>query len=347
MNTLVWNVVIACMVSVLCIQLMRPIAIRIGLVDIPGGRKAHRGHIPLIGGLAMFFGFCFASLTLDISLQPYRSLFAGAFLLVFMGVADDFHELSARMRLVAQLLVSLLMVFWGKIYLSQFGDFFVVHTIHLGVFGIVLTIIVTIGLINAKNMLDGMNGLAGGLSFIELAFLGYLAWHAGRVNDAKIIFVLMGAIFGFLLFNFPFKNHKKLVFMGDAGSMLLGFVLTWFCISLSQYNPNPASNPVTFVWVIIIPLFDMVGVFILRLLSRRSPLLPDRLHLHYQLKDKGLSNLSVDFFIFFVAIVGGIIGIAMSEMSVVGRYAIIPFLVLFIAYLIWLKKTETKKTRKK
>lgn len=329
---------IALILSVFFILLVKPIAIKVGLVDVPGGRKAHVGEKPLIGGLALFLGFIFSSLTLDISLQPYRSLFAGSALLVIVGLIDDFHELSARMRLVVQLFVGLLMIFWGNIYLAHLGNFFFFGDFNLGWFGIVLTVIAVIGLINAKNMLDGMDGLAGGLSVIELGFLCFIAYHGGRWNDAWVIFILIGAVIGFLLFNFPFTRRGASIFMGDAGSMFLGFFLTWFCISLSQYHPIAAANSVTFVWVMSVPLFDIVMVFTRRIRNKRSPFLPDRQHIHHILETLGYGSRRIAFILCVFSFVMGLIGVFLNALQIPGAISIFPFIIIFLIFYYWTSK---------
>ena len=191
--------------TVLFILVIRPVALRVGLVDIPGGRKIHQGHIPIVGGMAIFLGWSFASLTLSTSLQPYRALFAGCALLILVGVLDDFQEISPKARLLVQLIVSMLMVYWGKVVLATFGDFFLAKSLHLGYFGVILTVLAVIGLINGKNMLDGLDGLAAGVSVIELLFLISVALHGHRPFEIQLMWLLVAALLGFLCFNFPFK----------------------------------------------------------------------------------------------------------------------------------------------
>src|SRR5262245_59089903 len=143
-------------ITIGCISLLRPLAVRINLVDAPHGRKQHEGHVPLIGGIAMFLGVLFALLTLSISLQPLRGFIAGCALLVFIGVLDDFHELSARARLVAQAAAGLIMVLWGKVALHSLGNLLFLGDIHLGWFSLPITVLAVIGIINAVNMTDGV-----------------------------------------------------------------------------------------------------------------------------------------------------------------------------------------------
>ena len=258
------SVIVGMLVTFYCIQILARLAVKIGLIDHPGGRKKHPQPVPNVGGIAMFIGFAFACLTLHVSLYPYRSLFASGALLTLVGAVDDMRELSPKMRIIAQFFAACFMIFWGNVVLQQFGNFFTLSDIHLGYWGVLLSIFAVVGLINAVNMLDGADGLAGGLTFIQLLLLCYVAYHARRYDDAKVIFLIASVVLTFLWFNFPRKNTSAKIFMGDAGSMWLGFVLTWFCISLSQ-PPHVSANPATFVWIMAVPIFDLINVFILPL----------------------------------------------------------------------------------
>ncbi len=293
----------AFMITFACLYLLQSLAIRIGLVDAPHGRKQHQGHVPLIGGIAIFLGFLFALLTLPVSLQPYRSFIAGCALLVFIGVLDDFHELSARARLVAQTVAGLIMVLWGKVALQSVGNLLFLDSIHLGIFSLPITVFAVIGIINAVNMTDGIDGLAGGLALIELSALAFLAIHGGATGQAIILLLIIASLLAFLWFNIRFPWRKQaLVFMGDAGSMLLGFTLVWFLVDFSQ-GQHKLLAPAAMLWIMAVPLFDISGVIIRRLQKRQSPFLPDREHLHYLLKDAGLSITQVTLIIWGAALI--------------------------------------------
>jgi len=321
--------------------LLQSLAIKIGLVDTPHGRKQHHGEVPLTGGIAMFLGFLFALLTLSISLLPFRSFIAGCALLVFIGVLDDFHELSARARFVAQTLAALLMVAWGKVELSNLGDLFFAGNVHLGEWGLPFTVIAVIGIINAVNMTDGVDGLAGGLAFVELGWLLFLAYQNQLLPEMAVLSIILASLLGFLCFNFPIPGRKRaLAFMGDAGSMLLGFVLVFFLIELSQGQSRIAS-PVTMLWIMTLPLFDIGGVMLRRLSQRRSVFAPDREHLHHIMQGFGLNSLQISLTLCVVALLCGLVGITLTHFHVSDGIMFISFLVLFVVYLsllTWLRR---------
>jgi len=277
----------AFVVTLVLVYLARPLAMRIGLVDISKGHKNHDGEVPLIGGIAMFCGFLFAALTLNISLTDFRSFFAAAGLLVVVGVLDDFHELSTRARFIAQIIAALLMAMWGGMVLWDFGDLSFVGIIELGMFAVPITVFCTVGVINALNMSDGLDGLAGGLCSVTLGAMAYLAWQANRLDDLHVLLVLLAAVVGFLVLNVRTPWRKRAgVFMGDAGSMFLGFALVWFLIGLSQ-GEQRAFPPVTALWIFALPLLDTGCIMLRRIRKGQSPFPADREQFHHILQLAG------------------------------------------------------------
>jgi UDP-GlcNAc:undecaprenyl-phosphate GlcNAc-1-phosphate transferase len=312
---------------------LRPVAVRIGLVDEPTARKSHEGSVPLIGGVAMFFGFVLAALTLDMGLTAYRSFFAAAAILVVVGILDDMHELSSRARFGAQILAAGLMAYWGGVVLHDLGalggdgD-----AVLLANWAIVFTVFATVGVINALNMSDGVDGLAGGLSLIALLGMAYVADRAGLVSERTLLLMLSVVVAGFLFFNMrvPWR-HRALVFMGDAGSMFLGFAITWFFIAMSQGEAR-AMTPVTALWLLMIPLFDTVWLILWRSSQGRSPTSSDVGHLHHVLQMTGMRTATSVWVILAVATCGAIAGLAALESGVAESTMFYLFLGLFAGY---------------
>lgn len=319
--------------------LLKPLSIRLGLVDKPGGRKLHKGNIPLIGGIAMFLGFGFSLLTLNVSLSDYRCLIAGCALLVITGILDDFRELAPRGRLMIQLFVAILMVTWGHNYLSTVGNLLHIGDIHLGLLGIPITVVAVIAVINAVNMTDGADGLAGTIAWVELFYLAWIAHRADQFIDMQIIYVLLAVVLAFLCFNFPLR-HKARVFMGDSGSMMLGFVLVWFSVDLSQQYY--AAHPVTFLWILAVPLWDISSVVIRRLLCGFSPMKADRGHLHHYLLEKGFSPLQVTCLMGALSAALGFIGLIAEDAQIAQSIMFLLFIGLFGLYLWLLHRAWTR-----
>ena len=320
-------------ITVFCILLLRPLALRLDLIDTPNIRKQHQGNIPLIGGLGMLMGLLVGLLTLPISLQSYRSFIAGSALLVFVGMLDDFRELSPKSRFFAQIAAVLLMIFWGNVYITHLGNLIFFKDIYLGHYtSLIVTLIAGLGIINAINMIDGIDGLAGTLVLVELILLIYGAMITQHFPAASILLLLAASVLGFLCFNFPFPGRiRAQIFMGDAGSMLLGFGLAWFLIELSQSNFRPIT-PVSMLWIMSVPLFDATAVMLYRLIKGQSVIFSDRQHGHHLLLDLNFSPLQVSILLGSVNFVLGLIGLCAFYKQFNESIMFVSFLILFIIY---------------
>ncbi|MDH3274516.1 MAG: undecaprenyl/decaprenyl-phosphate alpha-N-acetylglucosaminyl 1-phosphate transferase [Gammaproteobacteria bacterium] len=313
-------------VSCLLLWLLRPLALRIGLVDQPGERKRHNGNVALIGGIAMFCGLVFSVLMLDASLAGYRSFFAAATLLIIVGILDDFHELPTWSRFAAQFVAALIMSISGGVFVNDLGAITGGAAVELNIWAIPFTIFATIGVINAWNMSDGLDGLAGGLALVAFLLLGIVALSAGRYTDGQLLFLLVAVVGTFLLFNMRFPRRKQaLVFMGDAGSMFLGFTLAWFAISLSQ-GENRAMTPVTALWILALPLIDAVSILLRRMYTKRPPFSAATDHMHHILLQLGCG---------VNATVGSIVGsaLALGILGLIGLYIGMSEQLLFFGFL--------------
>jgi UDP-GlcNAc:undecaprenyl-phosphate/decaprenyl-phosphate GlcNAc-1-phosphate transferase len=281
--------ILAFLLTALLILWMRRPAHRFGLVDDPGGRKRHGTPVPLTGGISLTLGF-FLALSLSLpALADHVVLLVAMALLALIGVLDDLGEVSPRSKLGVQILAAVLMTSWGNHFLVHLGDLFGRGDIALMNWGIPLTVFATVALINGINMLDGLDGLAGGLVFVILSFFAGFAWWAEDVVSLKILTVLLGALGGFLVFNLPhpWRGNRR-TFMGDTGSLVLGFVVAWFSIGLTQ-GYGKTVPPVVMLWVTGVVLFDVFTVTVRRILRRRDPAAPDRAHIHHILLRRGLS----------------------------------------------------------
>lgn len=277
---------IAGFVCVVLLLALRPFAIAHKLVDKPGGRKRHVGYVPIIGGICMFSAFSIGAL---VALPAVDTLFLllGAALLVIVGVIDDRYDLPASVRFGAQFSAVLLMVFGGSVSVQTIGAPFFGGEIFVGGFSLLLTVLLSIALINAVNMTDGMDGLAGGLSLIALLGL-FIAGYDSRL--ASLALVGAAAVVGFLVFNFPLKRNRSIrTFMGDAGSTFLGFLIAWLAVGISQ-SPVSTLPPVAVLGLVALPLYDLTSCFFRRIYRRRSPFTADRNHFHHVLLESGLKR---------------------------------------------------------
>lgn len=285
----------------------------------------------------MFCGFTLAALTLDMGLMAYRSFFAAAAILVVVGILDDMHELSSRARFGAQILAAALMAYWGGVVLHDLGALGSGgNPFLLSGWEIVFTVFATVGVINALNMSDGADGLAGGLSLVALLGLAYVADSAGLASERTLLLVLAVVVAGFLLFNMRLPwRHQALVFMGDAGSMFLGFAMTWFFIAMSQ-GEDRAMSPVAALWLLMIPLFDTVWLILWRFSQGRSPTSSDVGHLHHVLQMTGMRAATSVWVMLAIAGLGAVAGITALESGAAESTMFYLFIGLFAAYCVFM-----------
>lgn len=274
--------------TALLIVLLRAPAERIGLVDRPGGRKRHDETVPLTGGLALTVGFYAALAVAMPKLGELRVLLVSIAVLAAVGVLDDLAGVRPRTKLLVQLAAAALMAFWGGHVLNSLGNLFGGGPIVLGPLAAAVTVFATVAVVNGINMLDGIDGLAGGLVAVMLGYFALFALLLGDPATATVTVVLLGAVLGFLVFNAPHPWPGRRVFMGDTGSLVLGFAVAWFTIGLTQ-RPGAAVPPVVMLWVVGVVLYDLFTVTVRRLLQRRNPTAADRLHIHHLLLRFGLA----------------------------------------------------------
>ncbi len=269
---------------------LRPLALRLGITDKPGGRKQHIGEIPLIGGIAMFIGILVAAMT-TVQTTGLWTLLVPAALLVVVGVIDDRYNIGVSARLAAQTCAVLVMIISGGLYLRDIGDPFGTGLLRLGILAVPGSVLVALSVINAFNFIDGIDGLAASMALIGLAAAGLATGVSAPA--VSVAAVACGATLGFLLFNFPaFRNRRLRTFMGDAGSTLLGFVVVWFALSISQ-GADRSMSPVAALWFALMPLSDFFSCFVRRVARGKMPLHAGREHFHYVLMRAGLSGRQV------------------------------------------------------
>lgn len=317
------------------IVLLRPLALSVGLVDVPSARKSHSGNIPLIGGLAIFVAslavlivqssLAGSELLISASLPAFYS--AGA-IVVFVGVWDDYRELPAIPRIFAQLAATLVMIYGGNVLLSDLGDLSLDGSVlYLGYLAVPFTLFATLGVINAMNMCDGLDGLSGSLALIGLLGFGIANALWGASENQQLIVVFSACIISFLTFNLrTLWRPKASIFLGDAGSMLLGITLSWIAIVLTQ-GPDRIMSPAAALWFLMLPIYDAVSMMVRRLLKRQSPFQADREHLHHIFLLAGFSVGETVTLMTGVAILGVVFGLGGTYLNVDDIYLAGFFLV--------------------
>ena len=312
------------------VQVFSHAARRVGLVDEPTSRKVHTEPVPLVGGLAVFGGLMFSLLMGDSPLGHYRALIAGSAALLIVGLLDDLHELSARARFAAQILAVLLMAGWGEVYLQSFGPLLGTWSLTLGWLAIPVTVFAAVGVINSINMVDGMDGLSGTIILICLLGLAVAGDLAGSERHLPLIVVCASAVCAFLMFNIRWGGASR-VFLGDAGSLSIGFILAWLLIDLSQ-EPAQVIHPVTALWLLAVPLMDAVFVMIRRLHKERSPFSAGQDHLHHLFLRAGFSVNQTLTVIAMLAVSLASLGLWAQWLELAQHWRFAAFIALSVTY---------------
>mgnify|MGYP006107251291 CR=1 FL=1 len=299
------------------------------LIDIPDrSRKFHKRPTPLTGGLGIYIALLISGkIYMDFNdLNGYLPEFTyhlmlSSIILVGAFLVDDIKGLKASSRLLIQILLSLYIIFTTDISLNNLGDLFGFGNIYLGIFSIPFTVFCVVGIMNAFNMIDGVNGLCSGYSMTSLLLIGFFS---GLIYDSLMI-MFIGSIVGFLFFNLSFFGNKRAVFLGDHGSNLLGFWVAWSAIYCSQ-NELYSIEPITIIWFVAIPLLDCVGLIYARTRQKISWASPGRDHIHHKLMNK-FSSEGTLIIIISIALLSGLFAIYLEK-----NYSTWVSTLLFLVY---------------
>jgi UDP-N-acetylmuramyl pentapeptide phosphotransferase/UDP-N-acetylglucosamine-1-phosphate transferase len=317
---------------------------RKNLMDEPGVRSSHLRKIPNLGGIAIFYSIGISASVFAYELfDLYKFLFASLVILLYIGVMDDIVVMRAYKKLVAQIMVSSLIVVGSDIRIrSLFGVFGIYEMSYL--VSILFSITTFIILINAFNLIDGIDGLAGGYSVICSALFGISYYRLGAYNYPLVVLsaIIIGAVLAFLYYNLSNYRTNK-IFMGDTGSMLLGFLLafTSICfidIFIDKKLPDVPryhlqSAPVVAVAILILPIVDTLNVIIIRLINKRSPFDADKNHIHHKLLKLNLTHRRSSFYIIMYYLFVVTIAYYFRHIDVNLLLLIILFLGFFGAYI--------------
>lgn len=314
---------VAFLVTVAFLFGLRPLAFKAGLVDRPGGRKLHSGNIPIVGGIAIFFGTVAGLFTFGEETHATSVLAGAGLLLVGIGALDDRFHLPPAVRLIIQVAAVLSMVYGAGLSLASIGNPFGFGEILLGPFALIGTFMVAITTINAYNLVDGVDGLAGVLAAVALVAVAIVGGPG--FLSTQIALIVLAAVIGFLLFNFPATYNRGVrTFMGDAGSTFLGFAIVWVTLGICQ-GEGALISPVVALWFASIPVYDSLTCFVRRIRRRRSPFKPGRDHFHHTLQRGGFGVRQK------LAILGGLQAIYAS-VALAGHFLGLPDVVLFTAW---------------
>jgi len=323
------------------------------LYDEPNGRTSHHENTPSLGGMAIFAGFIISIMIfLYIPDIPYiQYVIAGVIVVFFIGLKDDVMVIAPLTKFIAQLFAATIIIDLGGIRLHGLYGLFGIYDI--GYYGSdLLSIIVIIAIVNAFNLIDGIDGLAAGVGILASIVFGTWFYLHGYIQLAIVACAMIGSLIAFFWFNVYSKKHK--IFMGDIGSLLLGFIMAIFAIKFNDLNGPIVADPQRFmsapaisVGILIVPIYDTIRVSIVRLYHGRSPFSADREHVHHYLVDLTGSHKKSTFIILAVNVIFIIIAFLLSDLRIYQLTLILLGLAAIVSYipyyLVQKKRRETKK----
>lgn len=281
-------------ITIVLIPIFSRLAIRFGAVDLPEPRKIHTRPVPRIGGAAIALGVYIPVLFWATADNFVNAYLAGGGILIAFGLVDDLKGLNYKWKFLGQLLAALVIVFYGGIRITSLGSLLPEDVQLAEWFAVALTLVVIVGVTNAINLADGLDGLAGGISLLGFCSIAYFAYLVEADAVFLLSLALAGAIFGFLRFN----TYPASVFMGDTGSQLLGFSAIAFAVKITQEHTS--LSPVLPLIILGFPILDTLTVMVERLRHGRSPFSPDKNHFHHRLISLGFYHAEAVFIIYLI-----------------------------------------------
>lgn len=320
----------ACLASFITVLVITPfvikLAVKIGAVDRPNGRKVHTKVMPRLGGLAIFIGVAVGYFVGGVYKEQVTGMTVGAIIIVLVGMLDDLYELSPKVKLAGQLLAAFVVVASGlKVDLLTVPF---IGTFDLGLWSYPITIFWIVAITNAINLIDGLDGLSAGISAIGIAAIAVMAGMAGKMLIFTLCLILLGSVIAFLFYNF----HPAKIFMGDTGALFLGYAISVLSV-LGLYKSVTLFSFVVPVIILGVPIFDTTFAIIRRIVNKRPISAPDKLHLHHRLLALGFSHRNTVLLIYAFGLMFAISAILFSASTLWQSILIVFALIVFVELL--------------
>ncbi|MDF2608125.1 MAG: glycosyl transferase 4 family protein [Bacillales bacterium] len=312
--------------ALLITPLVIKFAVKIGAVDKPDHRKVHQKVMPRLGGLAIFLGLVVGFFVSGMYTEQVTGIVAGVILIVAVGFADDIYQLSAKWKLLGQLIAAGLVV--GSGLMINVISIPFMGAYDLGFLAYPVTVLWIVGITNAINLIDGLDGLSAGVSSIVIGTIAVLAFVAAKILILTIALIALGATLGFLFHNF----HPAKIFMGDVGSLLLGFIIAIISL-LGLFKSVTLFSFIVPIIILGVPIFDTLFAVIRRVVNKQPISAPDKSHLHHRLLAIGFSHKGAVLLIYSFSLLFSISAIIFSSSTLLGSIVIIIALVVVIEVL--------------
>ena len=331
------NIILIVLVTFLTSALLTPFIIKaahhVGALDIPNARKVHTKPIPRMGGLAIFGAFLLGYMLFARTSNQMLSILIGGFIIVLTGLFDDIKPVPAKIKFILQIIAAGVVVFYGRIFLGRVTFLGLDFTFPVPL-NYIVTILFMVGIMNAINLIDGLDGLSSGVSSIYFATIGIIAFILNKMQglDTILSLIMLGSTLGFLLWNF---NPAK-IFMGDTGSLFLGFTIS--VISLLGFKGATLTSLIIPIVILAIPIFDTGLAILRRLLKGEKISAPDKEHFHHQLLKMKFGVKGTVLIIYAI----NILFASVSIFFVLGdaRMALVIYVILMLLLLFLVMKTD-------
>ncbi|MFJ8234672.1 glycosyltransferase family 4 protein [Ureibacillus sp. NPDC094379] len=315
---------VALVAAILLTPLVKRLAFRIGAVDAPNYRKVHSRIMPRLGGLAIYLAFLIGLVILRPESQYTLAIVLGATVIVITGVLDDMYEISAKAKMLGQLIAAIIIVFFGGIQIEFINLPFNDGQLDFGFLSIPFTIVWIIGITNAVNLIDGLDGLAAGVSTIAFITLAGMAMIMGNGFVIAMAAILACATIGFLFYNF----HPAKIFMGDTGALFLGFMIA--VLSLLGFKNITVVSFIIPVIMLGVPISDTFFAIVRRYRNKQKWSDPDKSHLHHRLIDMGFSHRQTVLIIYGIAAMFGLAAVIFSMAKLWGAILLVTVILVAI-----------------
>ncbi|MCA0986854.1 glycosyltransferase family 4 protein [Guptibacillus algicola] len=329
---------IALLTTIAVTPLVMKLAIKMGVVDQPNNRKVHKKLMPRLGGLAFVIGFFAGYLYLSQFLDTPLRIVLGAMIIIIVGILDDKYTLSAKVKFIAQIAAALLVVSTGLTI--DFVALPFIGKIEFGIASYAVTVFWIVGVTNAINLIDGLDGLAAGVSTIALTSIFTVAVLNNNIFVAGIAIILIGGTLGFLIFNF----HPAKIFMGDTGALFLGYMIAVLSV-IGFFKSVAIFSFVLPVLILAVPIFDTFFAIIRRIKNKQQISAPDKFHLHHNLLALGFGHRGTVLIIYLMSLLFGLSAVVFTSSIVWGTLFIVGIILFAMQFtsevLGWLKEKPT------
>ncbi|MCM3124144.1 MULTISPECIES: MraY family glycosyltransferase [unclassified Mesobacillus] len=325
---MIYLTLILCFIcSILITPMVKKLAFRLGATDYPNTRKVHQKIMPRMGGLAIYISFMVGLLILNPQSPYHLAIIAGSVIILLTGIMDDIFSLSAKVKFFNQIVAALVVVVWGGIDVDfinlPFGG-----RLEFGAFSLPITLLWIVGVTNAINLIDGLDGLAAGVSSIALISISGMAIVMGDVYVMTIGFLLLASTLGFLIFNF----HPAKIFMGDTGALFLGYMIA--VLSLLGFKNVTFISFIIPVIMLGVPMTDTIFAIIRRIVKKAPLAAPDKSHLHHCLLNLGFTHRQTVLLIYAISAMFGLTGFIFSFTTMWGSLLILSIMILSIELIV-------------